>query len=306
MDFGKLDNISDVDFTLPADHPRTLPLLQAARQVEGASQKPTVFVGCPVWSNKNWVGKIYPNSAKEKDFLYQYARQFNTIELNVTHYQSPTPETIEKWKSAVPTHFKFCPKFPQAISHDAQLSGVQRQTTDFCAAVLGLGENLGTTFLQLGPSFDHKKLPLLASFLQSLPPTLPVAVEFRNPVWFSDAALWLETLDLLQRYHAGTVIADVAGRRDVLHQSLTTPTFTLRFVGNELHRTDYTRVDAWVQRLKTWLEAGLQTAYIFVHCGSNNQAPELADYWIKEINKHCGLDVAEPRFLPKIVQGSLF
>lgn len=305
MDFGKIDNISDVDFALPPSHPSTSVVL-GAQLHKTPNQKPQVFVGCPVWSNKNWVGKIYPSVAKEKDFLYHYTRQFNTIELNVTHYQSPSPDTIAKWKTAATDRFTFCPKFPQAISHDSQLSGVENQTLQFCEAVLALGTNLGTTFLQLAPYFDHKKLPILASFLKSLPKQLPVAVEFRNPVWFSDAGLWRETIEILQSHNVGTVITDVAGRRDVLHQTLTTPTLALRFVGNQLHRTDYTRADEWVQRIRVWLGQGLQTAYIFVHCGNNDQAPELVKYWVQQLNIHCGLHLDEPRFLPRAVQGSLF
>ncbi|MEZ4905865.1 MAG: DUF72 domain-containing protein [Spirosomataceae bacterium] len=111
-----------------------------------AYPSPQCFVGPPIWANKQWVGKIYPSNAKEKDFLYYYTRQFNTIELNVTHYQIPNEATVQRWKEAAHKDFRFCPKWPQEISHDRQLIGCEALSQAFTQAVLGLGENLGTTF----------------------------------------------------------------------------------------------------------------------------------------------------------------
>ncbi len=304
MDFGKLEDISNVDFNLPPDHPLTGQVLSAFST--SSSQSPQCFIGPPIWANKEWVGKIYPTTAKEKDFLYHYTRQFNSIELNVTHYQIPSEATIQRWKEAAAPGFRFCPKWPQSISHEYQLKGCDHLSQELTKAVLGLGEHLGTTFLQLGPSFEPLQFRTLSSFLKQLPPDFPIAVEFRHPDWFSDKVIWQKTIEMLHELGVGTVMSDVAGRRDVLHMSLTSPTFTLRFVGHELHPSDFTRVDAWVQRLKTWFDRGLKTAYIFVHCGENINAPELTAYWIKQLNLHCGISLQLPRIQPKVIQGSLF
>ncbi len=302
MDFGKLPDISNTDFTLPPDNSLTEKILELSPK----NTKPTVYIGPPVWANKDWIGKIYPYNAKDKDLLHHYTRQFNTIELNVTHYQIPTSETIQRWKDAAADGFKFCPKFPQIISHDRQLVGTEALTAEFCKAVLGLGEHLGMTFLQLSPSFNPRQVKFLENYLKSLPPDFPVSVEFRNENWFKDAQLWQNTCQMLAEMKVGTVITDVAGRRDVLHNTLTTPNLTLRFVGNELHPSDYTRINEWCDRFTTWLEMGLQTAYIFVHCGENIFAPELTKYWIARLNSQTDLQLNEPKLLPKIVQGNLF
>jgi uncharacterized protein YecE (DUF72 family) len=302
MDFGKLENISQVDFTLPPDHPYTG---QVLRQTLGTSAR-QVYIGPPIWANKEWVGKIYPATAKDKDFLYHYARQFNTIELNSTHYQIPTPDTVKRWREAVPPGFRFCPKWPQAISHDAHLAGVTQLTNQFVEAVLGFEQQLGTTFLQLPPTFEPARLPTLLRFLQLLPAGFPIAVEFRHPGWFSDEYAWYRVLESLHEQDAGTVLTDVAGRRDVLHMGLSRPVLTLRFVGHELHPTDYTRTDAWVQRLGAWFEQGLQQAYVFIHCGENRLAPELTRYWVESLNRQLGLTLAAPAIRPQPIQGSLF
>ena len=302
MDFGKLhpEELAGVDFTLPPDNRFTTETLAHAQK----STPPQVFVGCPVWADKSWVGKLYPTSAKEKEHLALYTRQFNTIELNVTHYQIPTEETIERWKTASADGFRFCPKFPQVISHDKLLQNAEDLTHQFCEAITGLGEHLGMPFLQLAPYFTPRQVAILEKYLQIV--SVPLAVEFRHADWFANKAVWERTTQLLQHYGVSTVITDVAGRRDVLHQTLPSPIATIRFVGNELHPSDYARADAWVQRIKSWFEQGLQTLYLFIHCGSNLYAPELALYWIRELNKHCSLSIKEPTFLPKIVQGSLF
>ncbi|MFN8344494.1 MAG: DUF72 domain-containing protein [Spirosomataceae bacterium] len=305
MDFGKPEDISKVNFKLSADHPFTAETLHQTTSELPVAEK-RCFVGPPVWANKEWVGKIYPTTAKEKDFLYHYARQFNTIELNVTHYQIPNEATIQRWRDAAAPGFRFCPKWPQEISHDRQLKGCEVLSRAFTEAVLGLEQYLGTTFLQLAPYFDPSQLRILTSFLKGLPAHFPIAVEFRHPGWFSDLSLWREALSMLHSMGVGTVMSDVAGRRDVLHMSLTNSTFVLRFVGNDLHPTDFARVDAWVRRLKEWYQSGLHTSYIFVHCGENTNAPELTKYWVEQLNLYCDLSLSPPRIQPKAVQGSLF
>jgi uncharacterized protein YecE (DUF72 family) len=302
MDFGKLDDVSNIDFTLPPDNPLTHAVLEANKK----SEKPQIFIGPPIWANRDWVGKIYPSNTKDKDYLYHFSRQFNTIELNVTHYQIPTLSMIEKWIESTPENFKFCPKFPQPISHDRMLIGCESMTYEFCNAILGLENRLGTTFLQLAPSFEPKHLKSLENYLKIIPKELPLTVEFRNQNWFQNQSAWESVSQLLIDAKVGTVITDVSGRRDVLHQTLTTPQFTLRFVGNELHPTDYQRIDDWIDRLEDWVQRGLQRAYIFVHSGDNRYAPELTKYWIQQLNSRINLSIQEPQIRPEVVQGSLF
>lgn len=302
MDFGKLQDISRVDFRLPPDHPDTLPLLRQS----GTYLKPQVNVGLPVWVNKAWVGSIYPPRMPEKESLFWYGKQFNTIELNSTHYHIPSPTTVDRWRNAVPQGFKFCPKFPQLISHEAALRSTHDLTAAFCEAIAGFEDKLGSSFLQLPPTFAPGQLPDLDAFLQFIPESIPITVELRHPDWFTDNVASLELFEVLEKYKVGTVLTDVAGRRDVLHMRLTTPSAMVRFVGNGLHPTDYTRIDDWVQRLKTWFENGLRQLYFFVHEPDNTLAPELETYLVQQLNKVCGFDLKPPKKFVQPVQGELF
>lgn len=302
MDFGKLpiQEIDKVNFTFQADNTFNEKVLGNT-----PVKKPIVHVGCPVWSNKDWNGKIYPHSAKTADYLSLYSRQFNTIELNVTHYQIPSEETIERWKEETADNFTFCTKFPQIISHDKMLQKAESLTEAFCRKILDLDEKLGMPFLQLAPYFTPKQFYALEKYLKDLPAELRIAVEFRHEDWFKNEKIWQDALSLLNHYGHGTVITDVAGRRDVVHQSLSNKVATIRWVGNE-HSSDRQRVDEWIQKLKMWFHQGLEEAYIFVHICESTFAPELALYWIQQLNKHCGLTLKEPKFLPKVEQMSLF
>ena len=92
MDFGKISKqeLEKTDLSLKPDN------IFNEKVFKNTSKIPLIKVGCPVWSIKEWNGKIYPNNAKTPDLLKLYSQQFNTIELNVTHYQIPNDETIER------------------------------------------------------------------------------------------------------------------------------------------------------------------------------------------------------------------
>ena len=165
MDFGKVSKLDGIDFNLPAPPVETKALLsQQARKAQ-----PTVYIGCPIWSQKAWVGQIYPSGTRSQDYLYYYARQFNTIELNSTHYSLPAADRLQYWCEQTPTTFHFCPKVPQLISHHQLLNQqAERETQIFCQFLRALTPQLGMPFLQLPPYFTTEHLPCLANVYQAL------------------------------------------------------------------------------------------------------------------------------------------
>lgn len=306
MDFGKLNDISKVDFSLPPDHTQTIGTLQ---KFENKADDFEVFVGCPIWACESWVGKWYPAGTPPKDFLKQYARQFNTIELNTTHYRIPDFSTIDKWRESTPNSFRFCPKILQSVSHTQLLQNIDTLMNLFCESIWQLKDRLGICFLQLPPYFTPDKLAVLENFIKYFPPEIALSVEFRNEAWFmkkNGIAPFDVAAQLLETYQISTVICDVAGRRDVMHQRLTTATAVVRFVGNSLHLSDYQRIDEWVERLKTWQDEGLKKLYFFVHEPDNTLSPDLALYFISQINKVCHLNIRKPITYQQIIQSKLF
>ncbi|MEL6636813.1 MAG: DUF72 domain-containing protein [Bacteroidota bacterium] len=291
MKFGKLPDISLVDFQLPPDPPFTQTQLARLPAPESLAN---CYIGCTGWGMKEWVGKVYPPKTPAKEYLWYYSRQFNTIELNTTHYRIPSPGMVEKWKNESAADFKFCPKVPQRISHSKDLALNGELIETFCEAIAGLEDKLGCCFVQLPPYFGVDRLPLLRRFLERWPTEVPLAVEFRHESWFAQPAP--EVWTVLQAAGVSTVITDVAGRRDVLHQYLTTDTAMIRFVGNGLHPTDYQRIDEWVKRLKTWLQRGLREVYFFPHEPDNLLAPDLSLYLAAAVQEHCPAHTRGPVF----------
>ena len=167
MKFGKAQDLSFVNFKLPTEPRGNFNRLD---QFQLPADSPVeLLIGATGWSMKEWVGKYYPANAKAPDFLKHYTAQFNTIELNTTHYRIPDELTIQKWREQSAPDFKFCPKVPQVISHSRGLSpaGPINLVRQFCGAVKGLEEKLGPCFIQLPPYFGADRLPVLSAFLEN-------------------------------------------------------------------------------------------------------------------------------------------
>lgn len=293
MKFGKLQDISSVDFSLPADPVANQQILA---RVQNTEQKLAVYIGCTGWSMPEWVGRVYPVGTKSKGFLEAYGKQFNTIELNTTHYRIPTLAMIQRWYAQTPKDFKFCPKIPQSISHSRNLGLGGTEIPLFCEAIQALEEKLGCCFMQLPPYFGSDRLGQLEAFLRAFPNHIPLAIELRHASWFKDQDSRKGLFDLLASLQRSTVLTDVAGRRDVLHMRLTNGVGMVRFVGNDLHPTDYERIDAWVARLRAWRLQGLREIYFFTHEPDNLKAPDLADYLVRQVQAEPGMQTRGPVF----------
>jgi uncharacterized protein YecE (DUF72 family) len=299
MEFGRVPEkeLDKIDFSLPEDPAANKLVLKRAKK------KPLVYLGCAKWGRKEWIGKIYPKGTKDAQFLDQYVQHYNSIELNATHYKIYSPSEIAKWAvKAKGKDFKFCPKITNSISHYSGFSNVDNLTSSFLEGILAFGDNLGPVFLQVSEKYSPNQRDKLYKYLQTLPTDLQFFLEVRHPDWFADIAVRKELFDTLRSLKIGAVITDTAGRRDCAHMELTIPKVFIRYVGNSLHPTDYTRTDEWIKRMKYWLDNGLHELYFFMHMHDEAFSPELTVYMVDKLNDQCGLDLIKPRF----VQGSLF
>ena len=216
MEFGKLPDISKVDFSLPEDASGTAETLRKYNK----SEKFHFYIGCTGWSMKEWVGTYYPAGTKPEGFLRAYGKQFNTIELNTTHYRIPSPEQIQNWKKDTPADFRFCPKIPQILSHSRDLGISNPLFLNFCEVTAQMEEKLGACFLQLPPHFGLQQAGILERFVERWPKELPLNVEMRHESWFEGPADEREkAFGMLAKAGIGTVLTDVAGRRagEALH-----------------------------------------------------------------------------------------
>ncbi len=289
MDFGKLTDIEGVDFSLPPEPVRTRALLERAGR---PPEVPWLVLGAPAWARRDWIGKLYPAGASPRDLLRHYARVCGAIELNASYYTVPDEHVLDAWAAETPPDFRFCPKLHRGITHDAPLVQGVAAAAEFGRRLRRLGDRLGPFLVQLPPWFTPAELPALDAVLGALDG--PAHVEFRHAELFRKGVLHPAAADLCERRGAGVVITDVAGRRDVCHATLTAPELMLRFVGNGLHPSDFTRVDAWLARLVDWRSRGLRRVYFFVHQPDDHVAPELLQ-GLRERAAARGIPVHTPR-----------
>lgn len=300
MEFGKLHikDFSNVDFTLPDDHLETEAFLATLKP----TKNPIVRVAAPVWGTPEWKGIWYPKNAKPSDFLKYYSRQFDEIELNVTHYQIPPAERILKWKDTTPEGFLFCPKIYQGISHHKQLVDCEELTQVFCERVALFGEKLGICFLQLPPHFSPQKAQILIDYLENFPSTTRLAVEFRHKDWFiypneETKEVVREVFSVMRRHNISALMSDVSGRRDVLHMRMTSDTMIVRLVGNSLDKTDFQRMEEWVERMDTWFKNGLKEFHFWLHQPENIKTADMAVFLIEKLQEKGYKNLEKPKII---------
>ena len=144
-----------------------------------------ILVGTSGYSYPEWKGSFYPPNLAAAKMLPFYAQHFDTVEINATFYRMPTAKTVAAWASQVPAHFRFTLKASKRITHDKRLKDVADPVRGFVAAAAELGPQLATVLFQLPPNFKQD-LAVFDAFLETLPPGLHAAFEFRNPSWWND------------------------------------------------------------------------------------------------------------------------
>lgn len=286
MKFGSVTNPEQIDFTLPVDHPKTKVTLERFKD----DNIPEIYVGCAKWNRADLKG-FYPRGTKDE--LSYYSRQFNCIELNATFYRIFPAEQFSTWYDKTPSGFKFFPKLNQEISHWKRLNEVKDVVEHYVYNASNLKEKLGTIFLQMHTNFAPKDFDRVVQFIETWPKGLDLAVEFRHTDWYNDIAVAKELYHLLEANGISNVIVDTAGRRDLMHMRLTNQTAFVRYVGAN-HKTDYTRLDDWVIRLKEWKEQGIKEIDFFIHQNIEKESPLLAAYFTEKLNKELGYNLTIP------------
>lgn len=258
MEFGKLDDLSFVDWALPKDDSGNSKRLTPNNEFK-------LYFGSPAWGNKIWTGKLYPPKTKPNEFLYHYSRSFNSVELNTTHYRIPNSDGVKEWLSLVPKSFEFCPKVNKEISH-ARNGLLDKTTFSYWLTFLErMQGNLGPCFIQFHEMFSYSEKAQLFQFLENWPSEFKLTLELRHQSWFREGIILPALTDYLHKKNIGLVITDVAGRRDVLHSSLSTDWTMIRLIGNDLDLSDEKRLADWQERILAWKKMGLKKVYFFLH-----------------------------------------
>jgi len=285
MKFGSVDNPKELHLKLPDDHPETKRVL-----TEYNNGKPDIYVGCAKWKRSDLKG-FYPRGTKDE--LYYYSRQFNSIELNATHYRDFPEDQISNWYKRVPDNFKFFPKVNRYISHLKWLNDIDKPVENYLDSVIHFKDKLGTIFLQVRDKFAPKFFDRVKAFVELWPKEIPLAMEFCHTDWFYDKEAAEDLYQLLEENGIANVICDTAAYRELLHMRLTNGEAFVRYVGANAP-SDYERLDEWVGRLKEWQHQGIQNIHFFIHQNEEKESPKLAAHFIKGLNNELGADLKVP------------
>ncbi len=207
-----------------------------------------IYVGTSGWTYDDWSGPFYPSEVKGSNRLIYYAKQFNTVEVNVTFYRLPTQAMIDAWNRNLKRGFHLVVKGSRIITHMKKLRGIEEPVKKFLDRALGL-EQLKVVLWQLPPNL-RKDVERLDQFLGKLPGAVRHAVEFRHDSW------WDEEVDAVLKKHGASF---VAVSHPELPDAIRTPTDFLyvRFhgLGRRLYNYDYSKKELgdWVRRLKPHL-----------------------------------------------------
>lgn len=251
------------------------------------------YLGVPLWANAHWKGTLFEADAKPAEFLAQYARVFNAVEGNTTFYAVPSEAMVNRWVQATPESFRFSFKFPRAITHQHHLIHAAKETQAFLQRMQPLGQRLNGLMVQLPASFSPTELPMLETFLRSLPTDYRYAVEVRHPAFFTDTESRVTFNAVLEALGVDRVIfesrpvhaappLDEATReaqqrkpRLPVQLDATADQPVLRYIGHPVLEANHPWLDRWVAQTARWLEEGRHPR-IFLHTPNNNLAPALA------------------------------
>jgi len=144
-----------------------------------------VRIGCSGFAYPSWRGRFYPEGLPAARWLEHYACIFPTVELNVTFYRLPRPETFEAWRRRTPPGFGFAVKGSRLVTHVRRMEGVEEPVALFFERVLRLEEKLFVVLWQFPPGFgrDAGRLARFADAIARYP--VRHALEFRDASWLA-------------------------------------------------------------------------------------------------------------------------
>lgn len=291
MDFGKLDDISEVDFALPVkDH---------FYFNNNGNKHLDILLGATGWSMPKWKGNIYPPKSKAEDFAKLYSEQFSTIEFNTTYYQVPPETLMERWYHNTTPDFVFCPKMFVGISQSSNIGMGSSILPDFLNRMTMFKEKLGLIFMQMPQSFSTKKMDNFKKFVENWRPGIPLAIELRHDSFFQREVA-IEVAQIMESAGISWMITDVAGRREVSHGHITAPFMGVRYVGND-DESDLERIDSWIDRLINWQLNGVEVLYFFIHTPENLTPQRLCNYFAERWEEKTGRRLKVP-----VVERGLF
>jgi uncharacterized protein YecE (DUF72 family) len=224
----------------------------------------TILIGTAGWSIGTAAAASFPG---EGTGLERYASVFPSLEINSSFHRPHRSSTWQKWRDAVPKHFRFAVKMPKTISHERKLVGCEEPLEQFLEEASELGDKLEILLLQLPPklAFDES---VAASFFETMRSrcATQVVCEPRHASWFDDDAD-----DFLRQAGVARVAADPARHPNASIPGGWRGLSYFRLHGSPvMYRSSYgDRIDALAEQLGAEVDQGRRTWCIFDNTASS-------------------------------------
>jgi uncharacterized protein YecE (DUF72 family) len=222
-----------------------------------------ILIGTSGYSYNEWVGCVYPEGTKPKDFLGCYSGLFPTVELNFSYYTMPKAENLSKMLVDGGESLTFAIKAHKTLTHEINPSLWEDEAKTYLSAVepLMAANRLEAVLFQFPYSFKYEDdnrryLDRLLKFFDGV----PVAVEFRKADWYST-----KVADGMKSRNVPLVSLDMPElpKLPPTLDLVTAPTVYIRLHGRNSEawwgkddhaRYDYlytdSEMDAWAERIK--------------------------------------------------------
>jgi uncharacterized protein YecE (DUF72 family) len=231
-----------------------------------------IYVGTSGYNYPEWKGSFYPSDLPAAKMLPYYAERFKTVEINYTFYRMPNTKLVTNWAAQVPDNFRFTLKAPKRITHDRRLRDVADTVRGFCEVAAELGPRLGALLFQLPPNFK-KDLAVFDAFLETLPPRVCAAFEFRHDSWLDE-----EVYARLRARNLALCIADSDTRS-------TPPLTTADYAYLRLRDEGYQAADIarWTDTVKE-LATGCQDVFVYFKHEDEGKGPDFGKMMIDNLS----------------------
>lgn len=203
------------------------------------------YLGTSGWSYAGWKGIFYPQKLPHQEWLSFYSGQFRTVEINMTFYRLPRPETLKEWIKKTPPEFKFTLKANRQITHLRKIKGVKSEVRYFYILASSLKKKLGCILFQLPPSITCD-LELLEEFLSTLSSEYSNVIEFRHESWYEE-----NVYDLLSEHNVTfCTVSSTKVPNDIVETSETAYFRFHGITGGYRYKYSDEELSEWAERIK--------------------------------------------------------
>ena len=147
-----------------------------------------IVIGTSGYHYHDWVGPVYPEGTKQKEYLSCYSRLFRTVELNFSYHTMPKAQNLAKMLVDGGPSLTFSIKAHRTLTHEVNPGLWEEEAKTYLTAIeplLGAGR-LEVVLFQFPYSFaytddNRRYLDKLLRYFKGV----PAAVEFRKADWYS-------------------------------------------------------------------------------------------------------------------------